>query len=321
MANELDDLGDFGGESGFSDGIDDFMETDLGGGGDGDNELDSFFEDLSTIDDLEVQDETPAAAEPEQEMAEETPIMEDSLEEPEEKKPILVPAIIASVIGIVLGLITVAILWFVNKPPAPFPEPEPVPVAMPKPEPVYQPLPPPVVRYEPPPPPPPPPEVKKNRFYLQVANCVYKECVDDYRFLLKKYGYPAKTETVSDITPMTEVISTKTLREEDASVWVDRINRENQLTGQAYRQQAGNQYKVSMGLFPDLDTANRVKAHLNQIYTGQLFFEAAPAEQRIQHFKVYTGPYESRQESVEVQKLLMMKDPRFQGTFIASRIE
>ncbi|MBT7201918.1 MAG: hypothetical protein HN867_00280, partial [Deltaproteobacteria bacterium] len=54
MAEELDGLegiGDLDDE--FGDQLDSFMDSE---GGD-DGELDSFFEDLSTIDDLEVQDD------------------------------------------------------------------------------------------------------------------------------------------------------------------------------------------------------------------------------------------------------------------------
>ncbi|MGK5093212.1 DUF2613 domain-containing protein [Deltaproteobacteria bacterium TL4] len=323
--DDLEGLDDFGDGSDFSEeGMDDFMDTDLGGdaGGDGDSELDSFFEDLSTIDDLEVQEEEPEAeAEPE---AEEQVFTEPEETEPEEKKPLLIPAIISAVSGIVLGIIGVVMVWVLNRPepPPPLPPPPPTPVVMPMPEPVqerivY------VQKEEPPPlpPPPPPVAVKKMKYFIQVANCIYKECVDDYRFLLKKHGYPAELEIFPETTPMTEIVSSKTFGEEDASTWVRQINQDNQLAGQAFRKKAGDRFHISLGFYPDLDTANRVKSNLNQIYAGQIFFEANRAEQRIRYTKIRTTGFETRQDAVEVQNMLMKQDKRFKDGFIISKIE
>ena len=157
MADEnlegLEGLDDFGDD--FGDQLDSFMEGDED---EGDSELDSFFEDLSTIDDLEMKEDggaeleatpeeapaeesEPEAAEAEPEAAEETeeapaaaaaPAAEEKPAEKkkEEKKaakpkkekksgprkPILIPALITSVTGMVLGAITVGILYFLNMP-------------------------------------------------------------------------------------------------------------------------------------------------------------------------------------------------------------
>lgn len=327
----LEGLDDFGDDSDFGDQLDNFMESDIGedGGMESDSELDSFFEDLSTIDDLEVQEdeaEEAPAEEPDVDMEEEPEAeepVEDYREEPveEEKKPLLVPAIIFSVVGMLLGVIGVVVMYFLNKPvEVPIQPPPPV-VEAPQP----LPPPPPVVVYREPepvqPPPPPPPPIKTTKFFVQVANCIYKECIDDYRFLLKRYGYPTKVSSSTEATPMTEVVSRQTLGEEEASKWVKRINRENHLTGQAYRKKTGQRYRISLGLFPDLDTANRVKAHLNQIYAAQIFFEAHHAEQRINYHKIRTGGFESRQEAVQLQKFLLQKDKRFNGAFVISQLD
>lgn len=322
--DDLDGLDDFGSND-FEDNVDDFMEGDLDAGG-GDSELDSFFEDLSTIDDLEVKEDAPVEEE-------EEPDIEEELEEeeapppPKDKKPILIPAIIAAVIGIVLAAIAVGVMWWINQPEEiapPPPPPPPTTLILPPPPPPPPPQPVTVVVAVPPPtlapikalPPPP-----KKRYYVQVANCIYKECIDDYRFLLKQYGYKVTVVLQDEKSPMTEIVSQQVVGEEEASKWVNRINQENQLPGEAYRKSTGSRYRVSLGLFPDLDTAARVKIYLNQLYAKQLVFEAKQAAQTIRYSKLRAGDFNSRQEAVQLQKLLLGKDTRFRGAFVVSKIE
>ena len=320
----LDGLDDFG------DQLDDFMDTGLDEGDavDGDSQLDSFFEDLSTIDDLEVKDEEPV--EEPIEAAEEiidSPKPEPKPEpEPKKKKPFLMPALMASLLGGVLGAIAVALLVWMNpveKQPLPPPEPiAPMPVIIEPPPTVVmiEPPPPPPPSPQPPPPPPPPPK-NPVKYYVQVANCIYRECVDDYRFLLKQLGYPTTFVTQNEQTPMTEVVSLQAMGEEEAARWVMRINEENQLPGQAYRQSEGPLFRVSLGLFPDLDTAARVKVYLNQLYAKQLIFEAKQASQTIRYSKVRAGGFDSREEATQLQRILVSKDSRFRGAFVVSVTE
>lgn len=322
---DLDGLDDFGSDD-FGDQLDDFMDGDLGDGDsvDGDSELDSFFEDLSTIDDLEVKDEAPAEEpEEEPELEEEAPLEEPEEEqedeEPEDKKPILIPAIIAAVIGALLGGIGLGIMWYINKP-EDKPE-EPIttttttqPLITAAPQVIFVPqVPAPTIPEAPPVIPP-----KPMQHFVQVANCIYKECIDDFRFLLKRHGYQAAVVVQEEKTPMTEVVSRQVLGEEDVSKWIERINQENQLPGEAYRKGAGTLYRVSLGLFPDLDTATRVKVYLNQLYNKQLIFEANREEQVIRYSKIRTGGLESREEAVQLQKILTSKDERFRGAFVVS---
>ena len=328
--DELDGLDDFGSDD-FEDNLDDFMEGDLEGGegegGDGDSELDSFFEDLSTIDGLEVKEDAPVeeeAEEPEEIEEEPAEIEEEAPPppEPKEKKPILVPAIIAAVIGIVLGLIATGVLFWINFEPEPPPAPPPtIPATTLMPRPVATvtvvvtapPTTLPPIKAAPPPP--------KQNYYVQVANCIYQECIDDYRFLLKRYGYPSTIIVQDEKTPMTEVATRQVVGEEEAAKWVDRINRENQLPGKAYRQLAGTRYRISLGLFPDLDTAARVKVYLNQLYAKQLIFEAKQVAQTIRYSKIRAGGFQSREEAVQLQKILLEKDQRFRGAFVVSVVE
>ncbi len=386
MAEELDGLegiGDLDDE--FGDQLDSFMDSE---GGD-DGELDSFFEDLSTIDDLEVQDDDLSAGggdaddfgseDLEDELApaaaagagaaaaaaasddSPAPKAEKKKKSSGDKKPLLIPGIITGAAGAVLGAAAVAAMYFMAPPPPPMeidepalamleeppPPPPPAPLltedaaAITEPVPAAEPLeeiqeveei---VVVAEPPPPTmdelpvapvvqAPPQPVKRprtTRFFVQVANCIYQECVDDYRYLLKRTGYATRVETVNEVNPMTEIVSTNLYGEEEASNLVNRINNENLITGQAYRKPTSNSFQISLGLFPDLTTANRVKAHLNQIYSAEVFFEARRSDQRIRNYRVYAGGFKTKNEALDLKKILEEKDRRFEGMFVVAMSE
>ena len=380
MAEELDGLegiGDLDDE--FGDQLDSFMDSE---GGD-DGELDSFFEDLSTIDDLEVQDDDLSAGggdaddfgseDLEDELAPAAAAAAASDDSPApkaekkkkkssgDKKPLLIPGIITGAAGAVLGAAAVAAMYFIAPPPPPMEIEEPALAMLEEPPPPPPPAPlltedaaaitEPVTAAEPleeiqeveeivvveePPPPTmdqlpvapvveaPPQPVKRprtTRFFVQVANCIYQECVDDYRYLLKRTGYATRVETVNEVNPMTEIVSTNLYGEEEASNLVNRINNENLITGQAYRKPSSSSFQISLGLFPDLTTANRVKAHLNQIYSAEVFFEARRSDQRIRNYRVYAGGFKTKNEALDLQKILEEKDRRFEGMFVVAMSE
>jgi hypothetical protein len=375
MADEemegLEGLDDFGDD--FGDQLDSFME---GEGDESDSELDSFFEDLSTIDDLEVQeaepvadddlDEAPApeahddlddeddeddsdmggvatAAAPVAAAAaatdadvdvDEKPAKEKKKKQKEKKqagdgekrlKPLLIPALISAVVGMVLGAITVVLLMLLNAPDEPpipeqvvleAPMPEPIILATPFAEPEFESEP--VFEPEPAQPKPKSKPKPKIRYYVQVANCIHKECVEDYQFLLKRFGYASKVEPAMENAPMTEITTANTLREEDAAQLVEHINKKSRLVGVAYRKATKRGYVVSLGLYPDLDKANRVKTYLNQAYGSNIVFEAQRADQKIRYKKIRAGGFASKKEAEALKRLLIQKDKRFEGTFVVA---
>ena len=385
MADEnlegLEGLDDFGDD--FGDQLDTFMEGDEE---EGDSELDSFFEDLSTIDDLEMKEEEtsePEASteEPPAEEAEETAEEpEEDAEEPEEataepeeapavtaapapaaeekpaekkkeekkpakpakpkkekktgpRKPILVVALITCAIGMVLGAITVGILYFLNMPEgvpeelAELPEEPPVPVAAfkePAPKPVTKTEPKPAVKKpakpksKPKSKPKPATKPKGTRYYVQVANCVFDDCVQDYRSLLKKHGYKSRVVKNSDTSFLAEVISSQPLKDEASTKLVNRINRSNREAGQAYRKKTEKGYMVSLGLFPNLETAGRVRNFLNQAYGKETFFDIRRGEDKISYQQVQAGGYRTKKQAESLRKLLGRKDKNFEDAFIVA---
>ena len=378
MADEnlegLEGLDDFGDD--FGDQLDSFMEGDED---EGDSELDSFFEDLSTIDDLEMKEDggveleatpeeapaeesEPEAAEAEPEAAEETeeapaaaaapaPAAEEKPAEKkkEEKKaakpkkekksgprkPILIPALITSVTGMVLGAITVGILYFLNMPEgvpeelAEQPEEPPVSVAAlskpePEPEPEPKPKPKPQLKKpdkpvsKPKSKPKPVTKAKRTRYYGQGANCVFEDCVQDYRRLLKRHGYKSRVVKNSETSHLAEVISAQAMKDEASTKLVNSINRSNREAGHAYRKKTDGGYLVSLGLFPNLETAGRVRNFLNQAHGKDTFFDIKRGSDKITYQRVQAGGYRTKKQAESLRKLLARKDKNFEGSFIVA---
>ncbi len=345
-AEGLEGLDDFGDD--FGNQLDSFMEGEEEE--EGDSELDSFFEDLSTIDDLEMKEEgdeseaesesgdekeleeeadeavaaTPAAApadeeKPSEKKEEKKPDKpKKEKKEKGQRKPLLIPALIVCLVGMVLGAVTIAILYFLNMPegvpeelaeeevkPAPaavFKEPEPEP----KPQPKTKPKPKPDSR------------VKGTRYYVQVANCVFDDCVKEYRRLLKTHGYKSRMVKSTETSSMAEVVSKQVIGDEASVKLVNQINRNNREAGQAFRTKGKQGYRISMGLFPDLERAGRVRNYLNQEFGKQSFFEIKRATEKITYRRVQAGGYRTKKQAESLRRLLGRRDKNFESAFVVA---
>ena len=210
----LEGLDDFGDD--FSEQLDSFMENE--GEDESDSELDSFFEDLSTIDDLEGDEETeveddkksPETDETVKDSSievEETDSVAESEEKPEEqhekqkKKKAAIfdtfpikSALISGATGLLLGIITVVVLYYTADPleiPKPEiaselpPEPPTQTVKVSKPKPKKTVVKPKKIAAK--------PKVKQFNYYVQVVSCISQECVDESRLQLKIWGMHLKS--------------------------------------------------------------------------------------------------------------------------------
>ena len=337
----LDDFGDDFGEQ-----LDSFMESD--GEDEDDSELDSFFEDLSTIDDLESDDDDSEVAEAkidegnddddevdennddddlkEEEVSYEAE--EKHAEKVKEKKvkktasakgfP-LKATIISSITGLILGAITIAVLYFLAIP-SETPLPETVVEltkkkktkqaiekvndtkdSKPKPEKTK-----------------PKPKTKKLSYLIQVVSCISKECVDESRLQLSSLGFKSRVRTTSVSSGIAEVLSSKVLGDEDSAIMVKKINSNNPLAGHAYRKSVKNGFLVSLGMFPDLETANRVRTYLNQAFKKQIFFNIQHSTQKIRYQKIQIGEFKSKKDAENLSNRLKQNNPDFQGAFVIS---
>ena len=333
----LEGLDDFGDD--FSEQLDSFMENE--GEDESDSELDSFFEDLSTIDDLEDDEETEIkdnkkAAETEEtltessEETEETDTAVESEEKPEEQHdkqkkkeaaffdafPIK-SALISGATGLLLGIITVAVLYYTTSPSeTPYPEisnemppktsTQVVKVSKPKPKKTVA-KPKKIVAK---------PKVKQFNYYVQVVSCISQECVDESRLQLKILGYASQVRTSNKNSKIAELITTNILAEEDSAKLVSKINKTNPMAGHAFRKSEKNGFKISLGLFPDLKTANMVRTHLNQKFKDQLFFKIQSTTQKTQYKIVQIGGIKSKPEALKLRDQLKNNIPDFQEAFV-----
>ena len=328
----LEGLDDFGDE--FSEQLDSFMENEGEGEDESDSELDSFFEDLSTIDDLdgdedaEVVDdkkdsETEDAVKDSSDEAEETSTVVESEEKPEEQQKKekkkkaaffegfpLKSALISGATGLLLGIITVAVLYY-SADPLETPEPE-IMVELP-PEPSIQ-----VVKVSKPKPKKTAakPKVKQFNYYVQVVSCISQECVDESRLQLKNLGYESQVRASNKKSKIAELITTNILAEEDSAKFVSKINKTNPMAGHAFRKSVKKGFQISLGLFPDLKTANMVRTHLNQQFKDQLFFKIQSTTQKTQYKIVQIGGIKSKPDALKLRDQLKNYIPDFQEAFV-----
>ena len=330
----LDDFGDDFGEQ-----LDAFIENE--GEDESDSELDSFFEDLSTIDDLEddeeveVKDENSTSKnedvvkdssqeEKESDTKEESEEETNELQEKKKNKKApffdvfpLKSAIISCTTGLLLGIITVAVLYYTATPIESIapkitdelplePPTQVVKVSKPKPKktaakPVNNST---------------KPKVNKFNYFVQVVSCISQECVDDSRLQLKNLGHESQIRASNKNSKIAELISTRILAAENAAKLVSKINKINPMAGHAFRKSVKNGFQISLGLFPDLKTANMVRTYLNQQLKDQLFFKIQSTTQKTLYKIVQIGGIKSKSEALKIRDQLKNNIPDFQEAFV-----
>ena len=333
----LEGLDDFGDD--FSEQLDSFMENE--GEDESDSELDSFFEDLSTIDDLEddeeaeIEDdkkatETEDTVTDSSEETKETDTAIESEEKPEEQQEKqkkkkaaffdafpLKSALISGATGLLLGIITVTVLYYTADPleihnpeiASEFPPEPPTQVKkVSKPKPKKTVAKPKKIAAK--------PKVKQFNYYVQVVSCISQECVDESRIQLKNLGYASQVRNSNKNSKIAELITTKILAEEDSAKFVSKINKTNPMAGHAFRKSVKNGFQISLGLFPDLKTANMVRTHLNQQFKDQLFFKIQSTTQKTQYKIVQIGGIKSKPEALKLRDQLKNNIPDFQEAFV-----
>ncbi len=354
----LDEDAGGGGDGGFAGELDDFLGADDAGGDDAaagdegggaDSELDSFFEDLSTIDDLEVaQEETPAEVAPAP-AAEAAPapaveavavaaVASVAAAPPKVRKerPWLKRAVMYLVL---LGLLggsgyyayttlfpSIEVPWPVveqileedqpvQQQMAMQPPPKPLPFTPPPPLPLAP------IAAAPPPAAPAPaasaPPAKGKGYGVQVATCFFSSCVKGFQSLLARNSRAHITTKKTTRSESLEIVSTTVFAaRQTADETAQRINSEHRLEGQAFVLRSGDGFKISMGTFPDLSRASTVRDSLNQRMAGEVMFTSRLKAQTFNLRKIVTGRYATLAEARRERRALRKLDPRFRGAFI-----
>lgn len=227
----------------------------------------------------------------------------------------LKPLIISSVTGLLLGVITVVVLYFFATP-AETDLPETV-VAIPA-EAVPTPK---VSKPEPKKPKKAKAKPKTTSYYVQVVSCISHECVDETRLQLKTLGYKSRVRSSNESSGISEVLSTKVFGEEYSARMVKIINNNNPLAGHAFRKSMENGYQVSLGFFPELETANRVRTYLNQAFKEEIFFKIQRTTQKIRFQAVQIAGFKSRRDAEKLRDKLRKNNPNFKSAFVKAVVK
>ncbi|MDT8445588.1 MAG: SPOR domain-containing protein [bacterium] len=340
-----DDLGldDDGGDD-FAGSLDDALGDDDGGSGggggggeSGDSELDSFFEDLSSIEDMDSDGgggsapspAAPAQAAPQAAAAAAPAAAPAAAKSGGKGKWIVLILLILIGAGGGAGW-----YFFMNEPETPVMDEMPpmesefkeevvrmeqpkIKLEMPK---FKKQLPPPVMVEPEPAQEPPPvqamPAKPRAQYLIQVATCSFENCKEDYADAIRKKGEPVFTQQVGEKFDFIELITGDVYNYRDAKQLADQINRINSKPGQASVASQSNGYRITMGTFPALDRAKDLKFYLEkELQKDKVRFNLEHVRKDYDSIKVYAGPYDSRGEAKKVLAQLR-KDPDYSGSFL-----
>ena len=89
------------------------------------------------------------------------------------------------------------------------------------------------------------------------------------------------------------------------------------MAGHAFRKLVNNNgFQISLGLFPNLKTANMVRTHLNKKFKDQLFFKIQSTTQKTQYKIVQIGGIKSKPEALKLRDQLKNNIPDFKEAFV-----
>lgn len=323
-----------GGDSDFAGSVDSEMEDVGGGGGGGETELDSFFEDLSSIDDVESPEPeakpAPRAAAPAAAAA--APVAAAAVAAAPKGKGKL--KMILLVLVVLVGLAAAAQWYMSNSQPeelAPEEPPAETPALqqteVPAEEPVKvedaKPLPPPPRAPVKPMAPPPPPEPVAEepvtpgvRYLVQVGSCNFEKCQRDYADHLRRLGQPIYYRTTGEKYDFIELVTRDVFALRDAQNWVKMINDANQRAGVANLVPQSNGFRVSLGNFTSLDKAKDLKIYLENLFPKEgLKMNLEHVRKDYDTIKVFAGPFNSKGDADRA--LQKFREHRsFTGAFI-----
>ena len=160
------------------------------------------------------------------------------------------------------------------------------------------------------------PKAKRFNYYVQVVSCISQECVDESRLQLKNLGHESEVWTTNKKSKIAELITTKILAEEDSAKFVKKINNINSMAGHAFRKSVKNGFQISLGLFPNLKTANMVRTNLNKQFKDQLFFKIQSTTQKTKYKIVQIGGIKSKPVALKLRDQLKDNIPDFQEAFV-----
>lgn len=313
--------------------LDSEMDDDdagLDAGGDaGETELDSFFEDLSSIDDTEPEPAAapaaaapaaaapaaaaPAAAAPAAEAGKKSGMIKwiaifvalcglggggwFYMNQPQEEFAVEEAPITEESIDLIEEALVVEM-----EEPAPRPRPKKIvvrrPLPPPAPEPIIEP-----VRATP-------------RFLVQVGSCSFERCKKEFSDKIRNMGEPVHYRSSGEKFDFISLITKQVFGLRDAENWIRMINTSNERVGVASLVKQSNGYRVSLGTFTSLEKAKSLKIYLESLFPKEgLALNLEHMQQDYKTVKIFAGPYSTKREARQSLKTFR-RQKEFTGSFI-----
>ena len=156
------------------------------------------------------------------------------------------------------------------------------------------------------------------KYYVQVANCLDRECVGEHRRLLSRQGYRTRIENSVESMPFREVRSQPLHSSERSAAVAEEINQDHGLNGYAQVLKPNDWYRISLGVFPEVDQADRLTKALNAKYARRITFEHVKIRLDFEHMRVYAGGYREEKEALRLKTYLERREPLFRDLFVTA---
>jgi hypothetical protein len=156
------------------------------------------------------------------------------------------------------------------------------------------------------------------KYYVQVANCLDRECVGQHRRLLSRQGYRTRIENTIESMPFQEVRSQPLYSSERAAAVAEEINQDPGLNGYAQVLKPNDWYRIGLGVFPGVDQADRLTKALNAKYARRISFDHIKVHLDFEHIRIYAGGYREEKKAQRLKIYLEKREPLFRGLFVTA---
>lgn len=159
--------------------------------------------------------------------------------------------------------------------------------------------------------------VKSGGYSIQVATCFYQQCQKDFERKLKALKLRVQITPKAIESDSVELLTQTVFSElEKAQATVDKINNANAMEGNAFLVKHGQAWRVSLGVYSDLERANAVKDFVNQLLAGDTVFHVVVAKASYAIHYVKAGPWATREDALRVRAYILNEDIDLRDAFV-----
>jgi hypothetical protein len=156
----------------------------------------------------------------------------------------------------------------------------------------------------------------RGRYLLQVAVCPFNTCRSYYLRKIRQLGEPVFQKKSGKGYDFIELISSQVYGYPEANDLAQVLNLKNKRAGNAYVVSQANGYRVTMGTFTALSRAKAAKFYLEKFFSRkELVFNLEHVKRSYSATKIYAGPYNSRAEARKILKR-MKKRGLFEDAYL-----